>query len=148
MQRDRGANGPVRSGSAARPDDRRALLEAPLLAADAEHLNPVDAGRVTSGVRRRLHSWELLGHGFGGFETAVAERDRRTEVLRDVDHERLRGLLGRPQQFVQLMPGEINLPESDERRNAPAHRLRLDLRVAQHRSQVPRLGHHREDLVQ
>ena len=44
--------------------------------------------------------------------------------------------------------GRLDVAERDERRNAPAHRLCLDLRVAQHRSQVPRLGHHLEDLVQ
>ena len=75
------------------PDDRRELGQPALLAHDAEHLDPVHAGGVAPGeqpaplVRAPLARLGLL-------EAPVAERDRRAVVLGDVEHERLRRLLG------------------------------------------------------
>ena len=89
-----GATRPPRAASAARIlITGRELRQAPLLAADAEHLDPVDARRVAPGqqpaplVRALRLRLRLV-------QTPVAQRDRRAVVLGHVEHERLRGLLG------------------------------------------------------
>ena len=64
-------------------------------------------------------------------EATVAQRDRRAVVRGDVEHERLRRLLGGLLERLELAPRGVEVAERDERRHAPGHRLGADLRVAE-----------------
>ena len=86
------------------PDHRRQLGQAPLLALDAEHLDPVRARRVAAGQQLAPllgAQRPLLGLG----EPAAGERERGAVLLGDVHDERLAGALGQPVQHRSLALG-------------------------------------------
>ena len=143
-----GRHGPSRSASRARIlIDRRELCQAPLLAANTEHLDAVGARRITPSEQQGPIV-RAPGHRLGFREIPVAESDRRPVVLGDVVHERLRGPLGHLAQHNDLRSGGLEVAESDEGRYAPGHRLCVGLGVPQLVRKVPSLGQHREDLLQ
>ena len=129
------------------PDRRRQLGQPPLLAADAEHLDPVGAGSVPAAHQPTpLFRALRLRLGFG--QAAVAEGDRRAVVRGDVMHEGLRRALGHLLQDDDLGARRLEVAESDEGRHAPGHRLGAKFFVAQLLGQIPRLGQHRQDLLE
>ncbi len=120
------------------PDHRRELREPALLAADAEHLDPVDARRVAAG-EQPAPLVRALGHRLGVVQPALAERDRRAAVLGDVEVERLRGELGGRAHGGDLAARGLEVAEREEGRHAPAHRLGPEVDVAELVGEVARL---------
>ncbi len=127
------------------PDHRGELGQPALLAADAEHLDPVGAGCVAAGE----HAAHLLGascHRLGRLEAPVGERDRGPVVLGHVQVERLLGELGHAPQHRHLSAGGRDVADLYERRHPPRHRFGLELGVQQLFAERPCLGEHLEDV--
>ena len=123
----------------------RQLRQPALLAAHAEHLDPVDAGRVTAG-QQPAPLVRALRERVGLVEPSLAERDRRPAVLGDVQVEGLRGALGGRVHRGHLLARGLEVEHDQQRRHAPQHRLGLEVDVAELGGEVARLGQQLQHL--
>ena len=146
---ERGEPGPpcrraVRDGE--RPDRRRQLGEPALLAADAEHLDAVDARRVAP-AEQAAPLPGSLGGGLRLAQAPVAQRDRGRILLGHMEREGLAHPPGHVEQRRELDPRGAEVADRDERRDTPLERLGADLDVAQLLGDVAPLRQHVEDVA-
>ena len=99
-------------------DHGRDLGESSLLAADAEHLDPVHRGGRLLGPPSDLVA--AVRGRFGGVEPAVAQREERVVLLDGQREEGLPGALGQLAERGVLRAGLVDGEGLDEQRDAHA----------------------------